>query len=420
MLHLSTRHPEHISILRKIGLFLLALAVIAGITTWALSPPRYANPGSLRFSGRTPGAVIAVERVGGHNRLVLTALLMLALPVRAPVSDGVELLRVRYWSQAGGKPVEASGLMALPFRTLGGARPRGTAMYLHGTNPDRTSSPSAPGSQEGELSAGLFAGGGYILVAPDYFGLGLSHAAPAYIHAPATAAAARDLIVAARQVAGALHVPFSGDLYVTGFSQGGHATAVVQRDLEANPIPGVRLRAAAAISGAFDLAEISVPYAFEHKHSLYLAYIAVSYAAQYKQPLGSLVKATYARTLPALFDGNHAIDPILPALPKDPRELFRPEALAAIDAGHGDWFIDGLAANEAFRWAPKAPLRLYYGDKDTDVSPQDSKHFAAEAARLGGKVELMPQGPYDHVGTVLQAVPRIRVWFDQVSASPGT
>lgn len=407
--------------LRKFGLFLLAVAVIAGITAWALSPPRYPDPAALRFpEGRTPGSVIAVERIGGHNRLVLTGLLTLALPARPPITDGAELLRVRYWSQVGGTPVEASGLMAVPYRTLGGEAPRGTAIYLHGTNPDRTSSPSAPGSQEGELSAAMFAGGGYILLAPDYFGLGQSHAAPAYIHAPATAAAARDLIIAARQVAGALHVPFSSDLYVTGFSQGGHATAVVQRDLETAPIPGIRLRAAAAISGAFDLAGISVPYAFEHKHSLYLAYIAVSYAAQYKQPLGSLVNDSYARTLPALFDGNHAIDPIVAALPKDPRELFRPEALAAIEAGKGDWFIDGLAANEAFRWAPKAPLRLYYGDKDTDVSPQDSKHFAAEAAKLGGNVHLMPQGPYDHTGTALQAVPRIRVWFDQISASPGT
>lgn len=406
--------------LRKLAYVLLALVVAAGLAAWVLSPPRYADPTSLRFTGTAPGSVIAVERVGGHNRLVLTGLLMAALPVRAPISDGAELLRVRYWSQADGQPVEASGLMAVPYRTLGGKAPRGTAMYLHGTSPDRTASPSAPGDQEGLLPAALFAGGGYILLAPDYFGLGQSHAAPAYIHAPATAAAARDLVIAAREVAAALHVPFSPDLYVTGFSQGGHATAVVQRDLEARPIPGVTVKAAAAISGAFDLAGVSVPYAFEHRHSLYLAYIAVSYAAQYRQPLGTVLADRYAKVLPGLFDGNHSVDAISAALPADPRALFRPEALAEIEANKPNWFTTGLAANEAFRWAPKAPLRLYYGDKDTDVSPQDSKHFAAESAKLGGNIHLMPQGPYDHVGTALQAVPRIRLWFDQISASPGT
>jgi hypothetical protein len=410
--------------LRKLAYALLAIAVLAGLTAWALSPPRYADPASLRFSGKMPGSVIAVERVGGHNRLVLSGLLMLALPARVPISDGAELLRVRYWSEVGGQPVEASGLMAVPYRTLGGAAPRGTAMYLHGTSPDRTASPSAPGDQEGLLPAALFAGGGYILLAPDYFGLGQSHAAPAYIHAAATAAAARDLVIAARQAAGALHLPFSGDLYVTGFSQGGHATAVVQRDLEARPIPGVTLKAAAAISGAFDLAGVSVPYAFQHKHSLYLAYIAVSYAAQYHQPLGTVIADRYAAVLPGLFDGNHKVDAISAALPADPRDLFRPEALAEIAANKPNWFTTGLAANEAFRWAPKAPLRLYYGDNDTDVSPQDSKHFHAVSKQLGGNINLMPQGPYDHVGSVLQSVPRIRVWFDELSAkasaSPGT
>lgn len=406
--------------LRKFSIALLVLAAIAGVLTWTLSPPSYPDPKGLHFNGQTPGSVIAVERVGGHNRLVLTGLLMAALPVRAPISDGVELLRIRYWSQAGGQPVEASGLMAVPYRTLGGEAPRGTAMYLHGTSPDRTASPSAPGDQEGLLPAALFAGGGYILLAPDYFGLGQSRAAPAYIHAQATAAAARDLVIAARSVAGAMKLPFSPDLYITGFSQGGHATAVVQRDLEAAPIPGITVKAAAAISGAFDLAGISVPYAFKHKHSLYLAYIAASYAAQYRQPLGSVIAERYAKVLPALFDGNHSVDAISAALPADPRDLFRPEALAGIETGKPDWFTQGLAANEAFRWAPKAPLRLYYGDRDTDVSPADSKRFHAVSTQLGGNVRLMPQGPYDHVGTALQAVPRIRVWFDELSASPGT
>lgn len=405
--------------LRKLSIALVALAAVVAATLWAFSPPRYADPAALKFTGRTPGSVIAVERLAGYNRLVLSGMLWVGLPVQAPISDGAELFRIRYWSQSEGQPVEASGLMALPYQTLGGRAPRGTAMYLHGTSPDRTASPSAPGEQEGLLPAALFAGGGYTLLAPDYFGLGQSHAAPAYIHAPATAAAARDLVIAARQVAEAMKLPFSPNLYLFGFSQGGHATAVVQRNLETAPIPGVTVKAAAAISGAFDLVGVSVPYAFQHKHSLYLSYLAVSYAAQYHQPLGTLLADRYAKSLPGLLDGNHSVDAIAAALPADPRALFRPEALAEIEEGKQNWFTAGLAANEAFRWAPKAPLRLYYGDKDTDVSPQDSKQFQATSAQLGGNVTLMPQGPYDHVGTALQAVPRIRVWFDDLSKPAG-
>jgi hypothetical protein len=65
-------------------------------------------------------------------------------------------------------------------------------------------------------------------------------------------------------------------------------------------------------------------------------------------------------------------------------------------------------------------LRLYYGDRDTDVSPQDSKGFYAAAVKRGANIHLMPLGPYDHVGSALQAVPRARLWFDELSSSAKT
>ncbi|WP_295526206.1 hypothetical protein [Novosphingobium sp. Chol11] len=402
--------------LRKLLTVLLPLGAIVGIALWVLSPPRYTDPRTIRFAGQTPGSVIAVERLGGYNKLALSGLLWFAdLPVKTSVSDGIEMFRIRYWSLNQGKPVEASGLMAVPYQTLGGQPSRGTAMYLHGTSPDRINSPSAPGPQEGLLPSAVFAGGGYTLLAPDYFGLGQSHAAPAYIYAPATAAAARDMVIAARHVADAMKLRFSPDLYIVGFSQGGHATAVVQRALEDAPIPGIEIKAAAAVAGAFDLAGVSVPYAFAQKHSLYLSFLAVSYAAQYHQPLGTLLTDHYAKVLPVVFDGNHTIEAIEAALPPDPRALFRPEALAAITESKPNWFSAGLAANEAWNWTPKAPLKLYYGDRDADVSPQDSKGFYASAAKRGANIHLMPLGPYDHVGSALQAVPRARIWFDELS-----
>jgi pimeloyl-ACP methyl ester carboxylesterase len=412
---------ESSPMLRKLTVALQGVLAVVAIALWVLSPPRYADPRAIRFHGQTPGSVIAVEPLGGYNKLALRGLLWLAdLPVKAPVSDGIEMFRVRYWSQNDGKPVEASGLMAIPYQTLGGAPSRGTAMYLHGTSPDRTNSPSAPGQQEGLLPSALFAGGGYTLLAPDYFGLGQSHAAPAYIYAPATAAAARDMVIAARHVEEAMKLKSSPGLYLVGFSQGGHATAVVQRALEADPVPGVELKAAAAIAGAFDLAKVSVPYAFTHKHSLYLGFLAVSYAAQYHQPLATLFTDHYAKVLPVVFDGNHTIEAIEAALPTDPRDLFRPEALAEVIANKPNWFTAGLAANEAWNWTPEAPLRLYYGDRDTDVSPQDSRGFYAASVKRGANIHLMPLGPYDHVGSALQAVPRARLWFDELSRLGGT
>lgn len=399
--------------LRKIAMGLIGIAALAGAVAWWLSAPAHVDPASIHDPGHAPGAVIAVEPVGAHNRLVLTAMVWSAqLPAPIAVSDGAAMLRVRYWSQCDGRPVEASGLIALPYAALAGKAPRGTAMFLHGTSPDRANSPSAPDLLNGVLPSAIFAGGGYILLAPDYIGLGTSHAPQTYIHTQSTVAAARDLLVAAQHVTDAMHVPFASDLYLVGFSQGGHATAVVQRSLEQAPLPGVTVRAAAAISGPFDLAGISVPYAFEHRHSLYLAYLVTSYAGLYHQPLSSLIVPRYAAILPGLFDGNHDPDRIAAALPADPRDLFLPDRLKEIEARQANWFTAALEDNEAWRWQPGAPLRLYFGDRDTDVSPRDSRTFRAMAARHGGNVQLFGIAGQDHGGSVMHAVPHVRAWFD--------
>jgi pimeloyl-ACP methyl ester carboxylesterase len=402
---------------RRLGVTLLALLAITGLASWWCAAPRYADVGMIRSGNRQPGTVLSVTRVGGHSRPVLQALLWWAdLPVKVPVSDGIEMFRVDYWSQLDGRPVEASGLLAVPYTVLRGGPSRGTVVYLHGTSPDRANSPSAPAVEEGLLPAAVFAGGGYTLLAPDYIGLGQSRAPQTYLDADATAAAARDLIVAARHVGDAMKLAQSADLFCVGFSQGGHATAVVQRALETTPVTGVHVKAAAAISGAFDLAGISLPYAIRNRHPLYLAYLADSYALQYHQALGTLLVPKYAAVVPRLFDGNHSVDAISAGLPRDPHDLFLPARLAEFSVGKPNWFTAALVANQAWNWAPKAPLRLYYGDRDQDVSPDDSKHFAATATRLGGNVQLVPLGPYDHGQSALHAVPLARQWFDQLSS----
>ncbi len=403
---------------------LLALLVTLGAligAAWWTSAPGYIDVRQIHGADRRPGAVISVEPVGGHNALILRAMLWWAdLPVKVPVADGMTMFRVRYWTDLAGKPVEASGLMAVPYATLQGRAARGVVIYLHGTSPDRTNSPSAPAVQEGLLPAAIFGGGGYVLLAPDYIGLGRSHAAQTYLFAPATATATRDLLVAARAVAAAMALPQSPDLYLAGFSQGGHATAVVQRALEAQPVPGTRVKAAAAISGAFDLAGISLPYAMRNHHAMYVSYLASSYAQQYHQPLGSLFVPAYAERVPQLFDGDHPVDAILAALPKDPHALFLPERLAEFAQNRANWFTVALVDNQAWNWAPRAPLRLYFGDRDKDVSPEDSRHFQAVSARQGGNVQLVPVGPYDHGTTAFHAVPMARLWFDGLSLPAGT
>ena len=265
------------------------------------------------------------------------------------------------------------------------------------------------------MPAAVFAAGGYILLAPDYLGLGQSHVMHPYLVASATTSAATDFLTAAYRVEADLKIRQNPDLYLTGFSEGGYAVAVVQRELESKAHPEVHLCAAASVSGAFDISSIAIPYAIEHDHSLYLSYLGTAYSTYYHQPLSSLFVERYASSLPALFDGDHQLNAIVAALPSNPRDLFVPEILRKLEAGGPNWFSDAAQQNQAFAWIPKAPLRLYFGSADTDVSPQEDRNFYDYAKPRGGAVVLEPLGPFQHTESAYHGIPKIRVWFDSLS-----
>jgi hypothetical protein len=94
--------------------------------------------------------------------------------------------------------------------------------------------------------------------------------------------------------------------------------------------------------------------------------------------------------------------------------MFRSGAVDAFLAGEPSWFRDALSNNEAVGWVPKAPLRLFFGDDDLDVPPDDSVRAATEMRARGGNVELMPLGPCDHNEVVYRGVARVRAWFADI------
>lgn len=381
-------------------------------TAYIAESQHQAYRGSTAGGSHARGTVEGVEHLKRYSALHLRILLAFAhLPEHIPVENGTDLYRVSYWTEHLGRPELASGLFALPR----GRAPRATVMWLNGTNPTRSEAPSM-GSTTGLFVSASFAGSGFLLLAPDYVGLGLSKTYHPYLYAQTTAETAIDFVHAAQSVSAGLGVPWRPLLLLVGYSEGGYATAVVQRALEKAPQLAVTLRGAAALAPALNLADISVPYALEGKSggdSMYLAFLANAYANTYGHPLESILTDDASRLVPQLFDGLHNADDIMAKLPKNPREMFRPDALAAFSEDRAFWFRDALRANEAYQWAPQAPLRLYYGDRDVDVSPEDPKRGAQEMKSRGGNVTLVPVGPYDHTGVVLHAVPRVQAWFKE-------
>lgn len=386
----------------------------AGLAAAFAAPLAGCSPAA---SGPPPprGTAADVRRTGWYPALASRAVLAAAGIEAPPIGHAFTSHRVIYGSQTSGRPVRVSALVSVPDV----ARPRGVVLWMHGTNPDRGAAVSTPTLQEGVAVSAIFAGGGYVVVAPDLVGQGVSTAPQAYLYNPSTIDVTVDLLSLVRRGLDGVLPAGERRLFITGFSQGGHDAAVIHRALEANPAHGFRPVATGAVAGAYDLAGLSIPFALQGRSggdTVYLGLVGQSWATYTGRELTSVFTDPAAAKVRATLDGAHAalIDK---QLPRNPRALFRPEVLSAVAQGGGHWFVDAARANSAHDWAPRAPYRAYYGDRDVDVSPQDTIRFAAASRVLGGAVTAVPVGPYDHFGSVVKSAPLIRRWFDELAGA---
>jgi hypothetical protein len=403
-------------LLARILFVVVALSGAIGIAAYsAVGTFGVVIPESLK--GIKPGDLVAVARIGKYPAFAARYILdTVRLPDPIEVTHGITLYRVSYrTTNYDGSVVVASGLVALPD----GSDFRGLLVYHHGTNAERHTAPSQPGLGEGLLVAAAVAGAGNILVAPDYIGLGESHALHPYMHARTASSTSIDLLRAARALIEHWQVRWPASLYLLGFSQAGHATFAVQRDLEKLHDPRFEVRASAPIAGPFHLREVSFPQALSGKtksHAFYLAYVANSYARIYGRPLKSILAAPYLEQVPVYFDGDHTTEEISAALPGDPRRLFNSQFLDAYDRGESHWFLDAIAENNVDAWAPVAPIRIYYGDDDVDVLPEEARRAAAEMKGRSADVTAISVGRCDHNASVLRAIPQALRWFGEISS----
>ena len=361
---------------------------------------------SLKFEARgiysRPIINYFVKKIKTHDKISITS--------------GIELYRVSYFTKdEENRKTLVSGLLAFPRNK----KIKGVVSYQHGTNSERMNAPSKPSEDEGLGIAAVFAGGGYLCLIPDYIGFGVSTEIHTYLHAETTTNAVVDFLKIGSEICIGLTKKETNNLFLIGISQGGHATAAVQREIEKNPVSGLQLIATSSIVGAYNLKEISIPYAIENKSVFYLGYLANSYCHIYKHPLNSILLAPYDTVVPRIFDGNHTYEQVIARLPKTPESLYRKDILNDFISGNHDWFTDKISENQTFDWKPNALFRMYYGSKDKDVSPQDAINAYSHMKQLGGNVELIGLGELSHTQSAYAAIPKTRVFFDSLSTVRG-
>ncbi len=342
--------------------------------------------------------------------------------VSFPVSNGINIYKVLYYTidARGENRTEASGALVVPNGVDG---PFPLSAYMHGTVLLKEEVPSRGSS---EIAIGIiFSATGYITALPDYLGLGDSPGLHPYVHAKSEATASLDMLRASRHVLEELNVDENGQLFLFGYSQGGHSCMALVQEIEARHMDEFTITAAAPMSGPYDLAGaqtdmllLDEPYA----SPFYLPYVMLAYNSVYDMypTPADFLKEPWATTLPPLFNGLVNYGELNAAVPAVPKNIVRDDVFEDFLNNPNNPFRLALEDNSQLDRAPQSPVRMYFCTGDDQVSYLNAVNARAAYLEQGVDVPavngetLFGPGPLDHGGCVQPSLLSAQLWFDNL------
>ncbi|MCC6232688.1 MAG: hypothetical protein IT580_08585 [Verrucomicrobiales bacterium] len=403
---------------------------LPGPVTWPTSGTEWTGPRPIsdtaffrvlvtEAAGR--GSVVSNLPLRSFDLAALNSLWQSRLVPGSP-THAVTAWRLVYRTiDAAGQPTIASALLVVP---TGATNALPITSYQHGTVTRREDVPSRLNS---EADLGLILGStGYLTLLPDYLGLGDSPGFHPYHHAATHASAVVDALRAVRTLAvegGPYGARWNQQLFLTGYSQGGHATLAAQRELELHHADEFSITASAPCAGAYDLSGtmandlLSTRLPPNPYYSAYLLHAYVHVYGNLAPSLGDLLRPPYSSTVPPLFDGTHDSGEINAALPAQPALMLKPEVLEALRTDPQHPIRLALKDNDLHTgWIPRSPTRLYHCPGDQDVLFANSQVASDTFKAAGGApVEVINPWPFSDLGhgeCVPFALLGAKFWFD--------
>lgn len=240
-----------------IALAALSIAACGSSSGGTATVGSVTTPGSLALN--PPFRIASLDAATLQAQLAATATGAQLLQVTGNPACGVDVYHILFWTLgAQREAAEASGALMVPTGAAPACSgPRPILEYAHGTNPNQAlniADVTNQSNSEGILIAAMFAAQGYIVVAPNYVGYDISTSGyHPFLNAAQQSGEMMDILTAART---ALPNTFSsatsdnGQLFITGYSQGGFVAMATLRALQA---AGAKVTAAAPMSGPYAL-----------------------------------------------------------------------------------------------------------------------------------------------------------------------
>ncbi len=304
-------------------------------------------------------------------------------------------------------PVIATGGMAVP-KNISCAVP--LASYQHGTSSNDF---GVPGYQSSESLIGiLFGSTGYVVILPDYIGLGGSPGMHPYVHADTEALAVIDMIRATREFVETDPVRMNEQIFLFGYSQGGHATMAAHKTIQEEHADEMLVTASNPMSGPYDVSGVQTdallsgePYATPS----YLPYVMIGYndvyGTLYTDP-SEVFASPYDETLPPLFDGTHGTGFINSQCDPIVGNMIKPALLDSfINYPETHFFRVALKDNDVYEWLPESPVRMVYCTNDEQVIYTNAlvaqAYFEDQGITITEAIQL---GEGDHADCVTPAL----------------
>ncbi len=328
---------------------------------------------------------------------------------------GVSVHRVVYKTLTpDGRLIDASGVVAYPLKLSGTSSPM--LSYQHGTIFQNSEAPSISTNIDPVLVA--LAGSGFIVAMPDYIGYGASTGdVHSYVHAQGLAASVVDMLRATRRLLVDHNVATNGQLFLTGYSEGGYATLAAQKEMEQNLAAEFPITASMPAAGPYDMsatAQYIVGLANNPNPKL-VAFVFKAYDYWYGwNRLSEMFQLPHSTTIAAYqHDGNY----IQGTLTGDSVALFN-TTFRNNFLGSGEATVKAaFTANDVYNWRPTAATRLFHGQDDTVVPYFNATH-AVTAMTAAGSTSvavvncttpaLIPRG---HAECVWDYLSEVINWF---------
>jgi alpha-beta hydrolase superfamily lysophospholipase len=301
-----------------------------------------------------------------------------------------------------GDPIKASGYMVIP-KGMPELVEKQIGFSLvsddHGTIFSNSEAPSVmpeltmlPGQDSSVIFTAM---GGFVTLMPDYVGYGESKGAvhPFVLKEP-LASDTVAFIKAAKRFAEENHIKLNGQLFVTGYSEGGYASMATLQKIESEGNLSVAM--AAPMAGPYDLNLTAFGVLSQPQLSVpsFMAYVAYAYGTAYDEPLDTVINEPYASKLPTLFDGSKTraqIDPELTTVTAGANGLFNPLFVQSFFVDSTQWFRQAVLENSVHAWVPQTPVRLIHCQGDQVIPFAISQATVATMQAMGASnVALIP------------------------------